>query len=96
MKTIGEMLVETTARLVAAPDDSNASYVASVKSVDYPDQARAIVAEFYGPPCSGPTTWVDAVTYPGIPDCYEITKGDPARPGDICMTCGWPRGEHGR
>ena len=82
MKTIGEMLVETTARLVAAPDDSDAGYVASVKSVDYPDQARAIVTEFYGPPCKRVECWRDAVATP--------------RASDVCRTCGWPRGEHGR
>lgn len=89
--TIGQLLVETTARLMAG-DESRRCNPATPEG--YALHARAIVAEFYGPPCKKPTTWVDAVTYPGIPDCYEITKGDPSRPGDICGACGWPRGEH--
>jgi hypothetical protein len=91
MSDIAKLLVETTARLMARGidgfSDCEEAYLNALRP-KCANGARAIVAEFYGPPCDGKPE-VDEL-FGDIP-CFS---GD--RPDSECSRCGWPRGEHGR
>jgi hypothetical protein len=95
-KSIATMLVETTARLMAG-DAAGAESPETVMDWEprlYAQQARAIVAEFYGKPCDGSTSaWYARAPWRES-KVHEVLGAQ--RPSDECATCGWPRGEHGR
>lgn len=100
MKTIGEMLVETTARLrgsAVAVTDGNGNWQAmpAWPMSDAMAEAREIVAEFYGSPCAKPGVFFDGVVLCGPVANLSVAQSQ-ERPSDICRLCGWPRGEHGR
>jgi hypothetical protein len=87
-KTIAEQLVETTARLMAAPVTMESGYPGNSAYAE----ASAIVASVYGPPCAAFTH----VYYPGTPrpsdECRICgwPRGHHAQaPGGIvCAKCG--------
>lgn len=90
MKTIAELLVETTARLSCVVE-RNTTYEGVVWNCfqDIPtsaEMAREIVARVYGPPC-------EEAAYIGE---FEFVKIERARPGEACGRCGWPFGLHGK
>jgi hypothetical protein len=94
MSDIAKLFVETTARLMASPVTMESGFPGLAAF----EQARDIVAEFYGEPCDGkdaawyaPAPWREAKV-----EEVATERGDHQRPGDECGICGWPRGEHGR
>ena len=87
--SVTQLLVQTVATLVAAPPHS----AAQGSRANFYDQARTIVAEFYGQPCARMRKLDTHNWYlSGDPLLVDSPHG---APGEECHACLWPRSEHG-